>query len=69
MTVLPSQNDCATGAADGVGDITLLEKHTFICQPIHVRCGVDLRTISADGVRRVVIGEDEQDVWPLRGGK
>ena len=67
MTVFPSEDDCATGPADGVGDITFLEQHALICQPIHVGRGVDLRTISADRVRRVVISEDEQNVRPLRG--
>ena len=67
MTVLPSQDDRATGTADGVGDITFLEQHALICQPIHVGRGVDLRTVSADRVRRVVISEDEQNIRPLCG--
>ena len=67
MTVLPGQDDRATGTANGVRDITLLEKHAFICQSIHVGRGVDLRTISANCMRRVVISEDEQNIRPLCG--
>ena len=67
MTVFPSEDDRATGAADGVGDITFLEEHALIRQPIHVRRGVDLRTISANCMRRVVISEDEQNIRLLCG--
>ena len=67
MTVLPGQDDRAAGAADGVGDITFLEEHPLIRQPIHVGRGVDLRTVSADRVRRVVISEDEQNIRLLCG--
>ena len=67
VAILSGQDDRAAGAADGVGDITFLEEHALIRQPIHVRRGVDLRTIGTDGVGRVVISEDEQNIRPLRG--
>ena len=46
--------------------------NTFLrraAQPVHVRRLVDLRPVGADSVGGVVIGEDENNVWPLSGIK
>ena len=62
MRVLPGQDRGAARRADGVGREHVLEERAFARQPIEVRRLVDLRPVRADGVRRVVVGHDEDDV-------
>jgi hypothetical protein len=62
MRILPGEQRGATGRADGIGDKRILEPHAFPGEAVNVGCLVHLRTVSRDGVLRVVVGKDEEDV-------
>ena len=65
VTVLAGEDHRAAWPADRVGDVTLAESHALLRDTIHVRRLVDARAIRADRPRRVVVGENEEDIRPL----
>ena len=69
VRVLAGQNRGAARRADRVRGKHVREQRALAGQPIDVRRLVDARPVGADGVRRVVVGHDEDDVgpgrWPL----
>ena len=62
VRILPGEQRGAAGRADGIGDKRIREPHAFLGEPVDVRRLVHLRAIGGDGVLRVVVGEDEEDV-------
>ena len=65
VAVLAGEDHRAAWPADRVGDVTLAESHALLRDTIHVRRPVDARAIRADRPRRVVVGENEEDIRPL----
>ena len=62
MAMLAGENRRPTRRADRVTDEAVLEEHPFVRESIDVRRLVEHRAVGADRVRRVVVGEDEEDV-------
>ncbi len=62
VPVLAGEDGGAAGRADRVGDEGVAEQHALGGQPVDVRRLVDARAVGADGVGRVVVGEDQQDI-------
>ena len=60
--ILPGEQRGSARRADGVGDEGIREPRTAHGQPVDVRRGVHLRPVGGDGVLRVIVGEDEEDV-------
>ena len=58
----------ARGRADGVGDEDVLKEGAFLGEAVDAGGLVDPRAIGRDGVGRVVIGHDEEDVGALFAG-
>ena len=56
----------AAGGADGVGAEGILEAQAAMGQAIQLRRLVDAAAIGGEGVGRVVIGKDEEEVGSLR---
>ncbi len=66
MTVQPCQDHSATGPANTVGAERVPKQHAFRRQRIDARRGIQLckrRPISPNRMGRVIIAEDEEDVW------
>ncbi len=61
--VIGAGQDCgAAGGADGVGTETIVKPDTAVGDAVEVGRFIDAAAIAAHGVRRVVIGHDEDDV-------
>ena len=69
MTVLAGEYHRPARAADGIADITFLEQHPFARDAVHVRRGVDLRAVRTNGVCRVVVGKDKENIRALVGAR
>lgn len=67
VAVLAREDDGPHRPADGVGDVALVEAHAFAGKAVDVGRLVDLRPVRADGLVRVVVAVDEEDVRPLGG--
>ena len=67
VRVFAGQDDGAARTADGIGDQSAIEAHTFLGKAVDVRGLVQLTgvTVGADRLIGVVIGEDEHDVGLL----
>lgn len=71
VRVLAGLNDGASGSANRIGHIALAKQDALRCQSIQVRRWSDFRqhaAIGADGLGRVIIGENEEDIGPLLFG-
>ena len=44
----------------------ILERCALKCNAIQVRCLIDLRSVGTDGLGRVIVRKDEQDVRAFR---
>ncbi len=62
VRILAGQEGGAAGGADGVGDEGVGEAGSFVGQAVEVWRLVDLGAVGRDGVLRVVVGEEEEDV-------
>lgn len=72
VTVLSGDDHCPAWAADGVGAKTLIKKHPLCCQTVDVGGWVGAlqpSIICADGVRGMVVTENENDIGLLLGAK
>ena len=67
MVVFAGQDGGPAGAADGVRDDTAVEADAFLGQAIDVGRFDELTgfSIGADGLKRVVVGKEEDDVGPV----
>jgi len=54
----------AARRADRVGDEHVVEPQALARQPVDVRRRVHARPVGTDGMRRMVVGHDEDDVRP-----
>ena len=52
----------ATWATDSIGYKAVTKKHAFLCKSINIWRFVDARAISANGVRRMVVSEYENNI-------
>lgn len=76
MAVLSGQDDRSTWTANGIGAETVLKQHPIACQLVDLWCWIERAetgVVSPDGVRRVIIRKDENDIGSLvrcrlRGG-
>ena len=66
MAVLAGKNRRPAGSADGVHHIAAIEPKPLRRESVHVRRLVDLAAVGADGVGRMVIRHDEQNVRSRR---
>ena len=65
VRILASQ-DCGTARrADGIRGEDAGQERALARQAVEVRRRVDFRPVRADGVRRVVVGHDEDDVGTI----
>jgi hypothetical protein len=65
VAVLAAHDYSATGSANGVGAEAFLKKHALACKFIYIWGGVyglKPTVIGANGVRRMVVRKDEEDV-------
>ena len=65
MAVLARLNHRPTRPANAVGDIAIVESHAFLRNAIEVRRFIDFAAVARQRLVRVIVGEDEQDVWFL----
>ena len=68
MTVFAGQNYGSTGAANGVSAEAVLKQHAFAGQLIDIRSWVEMSkpiAVGTDGVRRVIVGKEEDDIGTL----
>lgn len=65
MVVRSSQDRGPRRCADRVGDIAVVEHHTLHGEPIYVGRVIDARAVGTDGLGRMVVGKDEDDVGAL----
>lgn len=63
MVVRSSQDRCPRRCADRVGDVAVVELHTLRGKTVNVGCVVDASAVGTDGLGRMVVGKDEDDVW------
>ena len=54
-------------SADGIRAETVPKQHALIGDSVKIRRCVDLRSVTTDGMRSVVVREDKQDVGPSFG--
>lgn len=59
------QNGSTRRCTYAVRDVAVIEEHAFFCYTVEVWGMIDTRTICRDGLRRVVVRHDEDDVWPV----
>ena len=60
--------DCGTARrADRIDGIAAVKPHPLIREPVQLRRLVHSAAVGADGVRRVVVRHDEQDVRAIGG--
>ena len=62
MVVGAGQNRRATGGADGVADIAVVHPHALLGQAVDVGGLVDAMPVTADGLGRMVVGHDENNI-------
>ena len=62
VRVLTSEQSGAARGADGIDDEGIDEARSALSQSIDIRRLVHLRTVGRDGMLRVVVREDEEDV-------
>ena len=62
-----SQNRSSAWSTDRIGNIAMIEQHSFFRKPIQVRSLVDTCSVCSNGFRCVVVCHDEQNVG-LRAG-
>ena len=67
VRVLAGEDGGAARRADRVGGEDVFEERALFGNAIEVRRLVDARPIGADGVRRVIVRHDEDDVGPIGG--
>ena len=61
------RNHGAAGRADRVGAEAVVEAHATVGDTVEVGRAVDAAAVATHGVRRVVVGHDEEDVWARVG--
>ena len=62
MVVGAGEDHGAAGRADRVGAEAVVEAHATVGDTVEVGRAVDAAAVAAHGVRRVVVGHDEEDV-------
>ena len=67
MAVLAGNDRGAARAADGIDGKAVVKPHASFRQPVEIGSLVDLAAVSADGVRRVIITHDVEDVQASGG--
>ena len=63
MAVFSSEDDGPAGSADRVGAEAVVKSHAPLGDAIEVGRFVDFAAVATHGVRGVVVGHDEDDVW------
>jgi len=67
VAVLSGEHAGTARSADGVGHETVGKAHTFVADAVNVRCVYVALVVGADGLIRVVIAHDVDDVHRLLG--
>ena len=62
MVVGAGQNRRAAGGANGVADIAVVHPHALLGQTVDVGGLVDAMPVTADGLGRMVVGHDENNI-------
>ena len=57
-----SQYCGSTGSADRVGDVTVIESHSLVGEPVKIRRVIDSPAVAADRFGRVIVRHDEKNV-------
>ncbi len=65
VTVLASQYHRSARTTDRIGDVTTIETHSPICNPIHVRSGNPGRVVGAESLLTMIIRENQQNIRSL----
>ncbi len=68
MTVFSGQDDSPAGGADAVSAEAVLESYPFCGDAVDVGCLVDPASVTAHGMRGVIVRHDEQNVGIFRPG-
>src|SRR5262245_39029544 len=63
VAVFSGENRGTAGRANGIHGETIHKAHSLFREAVDARCLIDLAAVGADGVRRVIIGHDEENVW------
>ena len=69
MAVFPRKDAGAGRAANRIGTEGMEKNRAFLSQTINVRRLIDFRSVGANGLHRVIIGKNEDNVGTLGGGK
>jgi hypothetical protein len=64
MIVFTSLNDGSTWPADAIGAKAIGKQHALVGNAIEIRRLVNLRSVTAHRLSRMIVGKDEQDVRP-----
>jgi hypothetical protein len=67
--MLSGQNASPRWSTDRIRAERIDEYHSLPRQPIDIRSLVDLGTICANGLQRMIVGEDHDNVWPSVSGQ
>jgi hypothetical protein len=51
-------------SADGIGAERISEDHPLLRQPVYIGSLINYRAVSADGLQRVIIGKDKNNIGP-----
>ena len=65
MAVLARQDNCSAWRADAVGAETVVESYASGGKSVDIWCLVNSTSIRTDGVRRMVVAHDEDDIRPF----
>lgn len=63
VVISTTKDSGSARSTDTVGHITVIKQHTLLSKTVDVWRIVDSSTIAADGLGRMVISHDEDDVW------
>src|SRR6266850_1010470 len=66
MTIFAGENARAARAANRVYRETVQESHSLFGDTIQIRRLIDLASITAHRMGRMIVGHDEEDIWTLR---
>ena len=65
MGILPCLYYCPAWSTDGIGHIRTLESHSLVCNPVHIWCIDNRRTIGTYCLFAMIISENKKDIWLL----
>ena len=63
VVISTTKNSSSARSADTVGHITVIKQHALLGKTVDVGRVVDSSSVTADGLRSMVISHNEDDVW------